>query len=253
MKALETKTTEACPPNQHGGSLSQIWLRLRSAIGIGQSCEIRPQAKLEMSRLELLSEYEKLAPEYDKRIWFDQTFLGVSRLRRQLFSKADGAILDIACGTGLNFPWFKNGEHITGVDLSPDMLELATEKAARLGIRVDLQVMDAEHLIFADNTFDTVTSALSTCTFPDPIAALREMRRVCKPGGQILLLEHGHSSLGWMARDQDRKAEAHFRNHAGCRWNQDPVELAKASGMKTRSVRRSMLGVFYAIEAEASK
>lgn len=253
MKVTETTSTDTYPPKRGGRSLSQFWMRLSSAIGIGQSCEIKPQAKLEMSQEELLSEYEKLAPEYDNKIWFDQTFLGIGRLRRQLFSKADGAILDVACGTGLNFHWFKNGEDITGIDLSPDMLELAKEKAAQLGARVDLQVMDAERLVFADNTFDTVASALSTCTFPDPVAALREMRRVCKPDGQILLLEHGHSSLEWMARNQDRKAEAHFRNHAGCRWNQDPLELVKASGMKIGSVRRAMLGVFYAIEAKAGK
>ncbi|NIN33964.1 MAG: methyltransferase domain-containing protein, partial [Gammaproteobacteria bacterium] len=97
-------------------------------------------------------------------------------------------------------------------------------------IAVDLHVMDAESLTFADNSFDTVVSALSTCTFPDPIAALREMNRVCKPTGQILLVEHGRSSLRPLAHYQDRNAHAHYEKSAGCRWNQEPDQLVMAAG-----------------------
>jgi ubiquinone/menaquinone biosynthesis C-methylase UbiE len=109
--------------------------------------------------------------------------------------------------------------------------------------------MDAQKLEFPDASFDTVTSALSTCTFPDPIQALQEMKRVCRTDGLILLLEHGHSRLPWLANFQDRNVLKHYHRHAGCRWNQDPLDLVKAAGLIVRSSKRFGLGMFHAITA----
>src|SRR6185369_13253838 len=111
--------------------------------------------------------------------------LGVARLRKKLLSKAAGKILEVACGTGLNIPMFPAGSDITAVDLSPNMLEVASANAAQYGLNVNLAVMDAEHLEFPDGSFDTVVSTLSTCTFPDPVKALQEIKRVCRPNGLI--------------------------------------------------------------------
>ena len=99
------------------------------------------------------------------------------------------------------------------------MLEGARQNASQLGLSVNLVVIDAQKLEFVDQSFDTVVSALSTCTFPDSIKALREMGRVCRLGGQILLLEHGHSSWSWLAGFQDRRVHQHYQENAGCRWN----------------------------------
>jgi ubiquinone/menaquinone biosynthesis C-methylase UbiE len=109
--------------------------------------------------------------------------------------------------------------------------------------------MDAENLEFADGVFDTVTSSLSTCTFLDPVRALSEMKRVTRPGGLILLLEHGHSSLGWLAKLQDRNVLQHYQQNAGCRWNQDPLRLVEEAGLKVVESRRFGLGMFHAIVA----
>ena len=111
------------------------------------------------------------------------------------------------------------------------------------------QVMDAQKLDFADGTFDTVTSSLSTCTFPDPIQALREMKRVCRTDGLILVLEHGHSNLPWFANYQDRHVLQHYQQNAGCRWNQDPPDLVKEAGLKILHSKRFGLGMFHTIVA----
>lgn len=147
-----------------------------------------------MTLNELQQAHDHMASQYDKRIWFDQYVLGVARLRKKLLSKASGKILDVACGTGQNFSSFPPNSQITAVDLSPRMLELARENANGLNLNPNLVTMDAENLEFPDSSFDTVVSALSTCTFPNPVKALQEMKRVCRPNGLILLLEHGHSN-----------------------------------------------------------
>lgn len=202
---------------------------------------------------EIQNEYDVRAEEYDKRLWFDEYILGVKRLRKQTMSKARGIILDVACGTGLNLHFFPRASNITAVDLSPGMLEIARQKAVQLRLNVEAKVMDAQKLDFADTSFDTVTSALSTCTFPDPIQALREMGRVCRPGGQILLLEHGRSSWNWFANYQDRNAFQHYQANAGCRWHQDPLELVKAAGLQILSSNRSRVGIFHSIKATPGK
>jgi ubiquinone/menaquinone biosynthesis C-methylase UbiE len=211
------------------------------------STHIPLSEKMTASKLQIA--YDEIADQYEKKVWFDQHILGVARLRKKLLSKASCKILDVACGTGLNIPFFPAGSDITAVDLSPKMLEVTRANAAKHGLNVNLAVIDAEHLEFADGSFDTVVSTLSTCTFPDPFKALQEMKRVCRPNGLILLLEHGHSSVPWLANFQDRNEYKHFQEHVGCRWNQDPLDLVQAAGIRVLKNKRSILGMFHSVEA----
>lgn len=193
--------------------------------------------------------YDELAEGYENKVWFDQCILGVARHRRRLMSRAQGRILDVACGTGLNFPFFPSTSAITAIDLSRRILDVAHQKATNSNLNVKTQIMDAQKLEFAEASFDTVTSTLSTCTFPDPIQALSEMQRVCRPKGLILLLEHGHSSIPWLANYQDRHVYPHYQHNAGCRWNQDPLELVEKAGLRIVNSERFGLGMFHAIVA----
>lgn len=169
-------------------------------------------------------------------------------MRRKLFSKAQGSILDVACGAGENFRYYQRpGNQYTGIDLSAFMVEQARKRAQELGMTVDLRVMDAQQLQFPDNSFDTVVSALSTCTFPDTVAALLEMRRVCKPNGRILLLEHGRSSWEPLGKWLDRAAPTQYAE-AGCRMNQDPRVAVKDAGLQMVWMERPLLGVAYLME-----
>lgn len=137
--------------------------------------------------------WQRSAPGYDRQIaWFERTQLRGGR--EWLAARARGRVLEVAIGTGLDLPHYARDVELTGVDLSPAMLELATARAAQLGRAVDLRVGDAQRLEFADASFDTVVCALGLCTIPDPAAAIGEMRRVLVPGGRLLLLDHIRSS-----------------------------------------------------------
>jgi ubiquinone/menaquinone biosynthesis C-methylase UbiE len=197
---------------------------------------------------ELKSKYDELAPSYSGMNAVTDIVFGVRRYRRRVMSKARGAVLDIACGTGENFPFFTDAESIIAVDLSEGMLNLAQQRAVKLGQTIEFHIGNAESLDFPDDSFDTVTSALSTCTIPDPVKALQEMKRVCKPDGRILLLEHGRSSWGWVGRFQERRAPAFFEQNA-CRWDQEPMDNIRAAGLNVVLHQRAFLGVFHMIEA----
>lgn len=210
--------------------------------------QIHQHPPLRLSKDDIQNKYDEFASKYNLEEWINNHIFGVKRLRRQLFGQAGGKVLDVAAGIGGNFPYLPQQSEITAIDLSPGMLDKARVRAKELGLKVTFQVMDAEALDFPDDTFDTVISSLSTCTFPDPIGALREMARVVKPDGQILLLEHGRSSwklLGW---HQDRTAHSHYAA-AGCRWNQEPLELIQSAGLSVVKAQRHLAGVFHAIEA----
>lgn len=184
--------------------------------------------------------------------WFDRAmapleWLGVGRLRRELLGRARGRVLEVAVGTGASFRHYPEDGRLVGGDLTRAMLEQARDKAAASGRDVPLAVMDAERLPVRDASFDTVVDQLSLCTFRDPVAALREMSRACRPEGRILLLEHGRSRHGWIAGLQDRWADAHERQ-MGCRWNREPRLLAEAAGLETVQARRTFFGIFHLLE-----
>jgi ubiquinone/menaquinone biosynthesis C-methylase UbiE len=200
------------------------------------------------SNAEIQQIYDAFAPQYRRVTWVNEHLFGVKWLRRRLLQQASGRILDVAAGTGENFSLFPESAEITAVDLSPGMLAEAERQAEAMGRVVKTAVMDAAALQFADASFDTVVSTLSTCTFANPVAVLQEMKRVCKPDGRILLLEHGRSRVGWIGRYQDRTAHSHFRQ-AGCRWNQEPQKIVRAAGLSILSHQRAFFGVFHAMVA----
>jgi ubiquinone/menaquinone biosynthesis C-methylase UbiE len=203
--------------------------------------------QLEASHDEVQQKYANLAPDYRKRSWVNENVFGVKRLRKSLINCSYGNVLEVACGTGENFRYLPQSATLTAVDLSPAMIKQAQQEAQKLGMAVQFERMKAEDLKFADASFDTVISTMSTCTFNDPVAALHEMQRVCSPDGKILLIEHGRSRWAWLAHYQDRHAHDHFQE-AGCRWNQDPLALIKEAGLKVVHSRRHFLGIFHTIE-----
>lgn len=192
--------------------------------------------------------YDRFAPGYRLTALVSDVPLGARALRRWVMGTATGHVLDVACGTGENLPFLSSAAAVTAVDLSPQMLARARRRAQRLGRDVDLRQMSAQALDFPDGSFDTVTTAMSTCTFPDPVAALREMARVTRPGGRILVLEHGRSRVGWIGRFQDRRAERHYRA-AGCRWNQDVLGIVAEAGLTVEATRTRTWGVITAAVA----
>lgn len=137
--------------------------------------------------------YELLAPVYD--FIFDRIFApGRTAAVAQLALSPGDTVLEVGIGTGLNLPLYPPLTRLTGIDLSSEMLDKAVERVQNLAMpNVTLKVMDATSLDFADNEFDKALATYTISAVPDPVAVLREMRRVVKPGGVIVILNHFRS------------------------------------------------------------
>jgi len=202
---------------------------------------------VQLTSHEISKKYDSFARWYDL-VEGVPDFLGVRKLRQSLLRRASGKVLEVAVGTGKNLPYYPGGCRIVAVDVSREMLNVAQKRAAKFSPEVSFLRADAEVLPFRDKSFDTVVSSLTTCTFPNPVAALREMARVCRTNGRILLLEHGRSDREWLGRWQDRRDEPHSKQ-LGCHWNRNTMELVREAGLKVGEARRVFFGVFHQIEA----
>jgi ubiquinone/menaquinone biosynthesis C-methylase UbiE len=194
--------------------------------------------------------YDDMAAQFARWRFADRLFAGP--FRKRLFGDAKGRVLDVACGTGVNFRYLPETTQLVGVDVSSEMVAAAEAELQRLRRGGTVYEMDAQDLQFPDDSFDTVISALSTCTFPDPVAALDEMARVCKPDGRVLLFEHGRSDNELVGRFQDWRADAHYEKHA-CRWTQEPLENVAASALDVVDSEVRFLGMVTSIEARPAE
>jgi ubiquinone/menaquinone biosynthesis C-methylase UbiE len=133
--------------------------------------------------------WDNHARNYDRQMAFwERRLFGDGR--QWVCAQATGDVLEVAIGTGRNLPLYPDGMHLTGVDFSPQMLQLARRRADQLGRQVDLRLGDAQALDLPDASFDTVVCTLSLCAIPDQRQAIAEMRRVLRPVGRLLLLDH---------------------------------------------------------------
>jgi len=202
----------------------------------------------EFTSREISEKYNRFAPWYDFVEGIPEV-LGIRRLRKRVLAQAEGDVLEVSAGTGKNFYHYPPVERLIASDISEGMLRRARTKAAWLpSLGIVFLIADGAALPFGDRTFDTVVSTLTVCTFPEPRAALREMSRVCRPDGQILLIEHGRSDRERLARFQDRRAEG-FARQLGCHWNREPLELVRQAGLRVASARRMFFGAIHVIEA----
>jgi phosphatidylethanolamine/phosphatidyl-N-methylethanolamine N-methyltransferase len=137
--------------------------------------------------------YEFYAPVYD--FVFDWIFApGRSAAIKHLDLRPSETVLEVGIGTGLNLPLYPATCRLTGIDLSQEMLDKAVERVQNLVMpNVTLKVMDATSMDFGDNEFDKAVATYTISAVPDPVAVLREMRRVVKPGGAIVVLNHFRS------------------------------------------------------------
>lgn len=149
---------------------------------------------------EIKQRYDRIAP-YFEAMEAVMEGLFFKNKRQKLWAKVDGYhILEVGVGTGKNFAYYPANAQITAIDFSPAMLKQAEQKKVQKNITVELNLMDIESLHYADNSFDTVIATFVFCSVPLPMRGLKELYRVCKPGGQVLLLEHVLSSKPWLAK-----------------------------------------------------
>jgi ubiquinone/menaquinone biosynthesis C-methylase UbiE len=162
----------------------------------------------------------------------------LQKYRREVVDAANGRVLEVGVGSGLNFPFYgKQVEIVFGIDPSPHLLAIARRRAATAGVRAELLQGSAIAIPLADNTIDTVVMTWTLCSIPDPLAALREMRRVLKPHGKLLFVEHGLSPESGIERWQHRLTPIWCHVGGGCHLDRKMDDLIRSAGFDLLRLR----------------
>lgn len=192
--------------------------------------------------------YQRWAPVYD--VVYDKLTEPAARAAVAAVEACGPDILEVGVGTGLSLRYYSPTSEVRGIDLSEDMLERAREKVARRGLRhvKSLQVMDATRLTFADESFDAVTAQFLITLVPQPEAALDEMKRVLRPGGEIVLVNHFGQHAGPLARIETLVAP--FCAKIG--WSSDfkasrIEDWARAAGLQPAPLQAVFPGGFFKV------
>ncbi len=170
-------------------------------------------------------------------------------IRRQLIGKAHGEVLEIGCGTGVNFSFYRQVK-VTAIEPNEVLREAALRRSAQAQAPIHVMEGNAEALPFKDNSFDTVVATLVFCTIPDPQKAIREIMRVCKPGGRLLFFEHIRHEQSWAASLQDLLTPVWKRVFDGCHLNRDTEALLKREGIQITELKSYFKKLFITVEAE---
>jgi len=186
--------------------------------------------------------FEKQAARYDqKREKFE-----LDGFRRSLLSSASGAVLELGVGAGTNLPYYRSDVVLTAVDFSPAMLEKAeAANHKRYHLQAEFIQGDVDSLTLHEQ-YDTVVSTLSLCAYRNPQKVLRSMSKWCKPGGRLLLMEHGISSNRVFAAAQKLLDPVAYR-FIGCHHNRDIMGLVEASPLQVERVEHYMAGILHLI------
>lgn len=176
---------------------------------------------------------------------------GLRRIRQQLLKGAQGKVLEIGSGTGANFPFYDpvRVQCVIAVEPAEQMRRRSLAKIEQAAVPVDVVAAGAENLPFPDAFFDTVVGTLVFCTIPDPEKALQEVRRVCKPGGKVLIFEHVRLESPFLARLQDLLTPVWKRLCDGCHLNRNTLQLVRRSGLQVKRVESFYRDLFLVIEA----
>lgn len=189
--------------------------------------------------------WDAASRSFDLLTFADDRRLGVHK--RRLFAKVRGKTLLVAAGTGNDFKFLPPDLDLLGIDISPKMLERAERKAARYPGTIALKVMDVCHLDLPDDSVDTVATVCTFCSVPQPVVGLRELHRVLKPGGQILMFEHVRSQIAPFGVLMDLLTP--LTRRFGPALNRDTVGNVEKAGFRLSRVENVYLDVVKIIEA----
>lgn len=167
----------------------------------------------------------------------------VREQREKVVPLARGRVLEIGIGTGLNLPHYDKAKvgKIVGLDPALEMHRLAKKRMAKAGLAVELVGLSAERIPFEDAGFDTVLMTYTLCSIPDPVAALKEMRRMLKPGAKLVFCEHGAAPDPAVRRWQDRLTPLWSKIGGGCHLNRDIPGLLVQAGLRCDDLQTAYL------------
>jgi len=166
---------------------------------------------------------------------------GLAERRRRLLRQAHGRVLEIGAGTGANLPYYGEVEELVLAEPEEPMARRLERKVPGHDLPARIVLAPAEMLPFEDASFDTVVSTLVLCTVSDQPRALSEIRRVLKPDGRLLFVEHVRSEDPKLARWQDRLNGLNRRVGNGCNCNRDTLGTIKGSGFAVDDVERDQM------------
>ena len=212
---------------------------------------VAPQIDRERTALTKLR-YDRNAEGYDRKASMMER-MAFGKLRARLWSLVSGPkVLEVGIGTGLNIPFYPEDHKVrlTGIDLSDRMLEQARRRAEREGVEAELLEMDAQDLRFPADTFDSAVSTCVFCSVPDPVLGLREVRRVLKPGGRLVMVEHVRPK-GLLGPLFDLLNPLVVRMQ-GANINRETVKNVAQAGFEIESVESRHLGIVKVIVARKS-
>ena len=160
----------------------------------------------------------------------------LGRRRHELVSGLEGLVLEVGAGTGLNLPHYERASRVVAVEPDPGMAGRLRKRAPKSAVSVEVLAGSAESLPFEDGTFDTAVATFVLCSVESPQAALAEVRRVLKPGGRLVLLEHVRGE-GRLARWQDRFTPLHRKVAGNCHLNRKTKDEVAAAGFDAADLR----------------
>ena len=200
-----------------------------------------------INKEERIDLFNSQATHYDRRRKKKRSF--DQKWRKELLSYAKGKILEISAGAGANFRFYPSDVKITAVDASPAMISKAIIAADECGAKADFITSFVEDIAFPRESFDTVVSTLSMCTYDDPLNVLNLLNQWCKKDGLILLLEHGASKYKFIRWFQDRYDRFQYRR-IGCHTNRNILDIVSHSDLEIIISKRRAMGILYIIHAK---
>lgn len=212
----------------------------------------KPKNPVAMESVDTTPVYEKLARDYDSKIWIEELVAHIWWFRRKLAKNAKGDVLEVSCGTGRNIAYLpmSNITSITFLDSSEEMLQITLEKFQKkfpTMSNVQFVKAKAEDLANVDTSgqkFDTIMESFGLCSHEDPYLVLKNMRQLLKPNGKIVLLEHGRSTSETTNLRMDKNADKRFEEW-GCRYNLDIDSIVRSTGLEVIESGRYQFGTTY--------
>ncbi|WP_079509326.1 class I SAM-dependent methyltransferase [Mesobacillus jeotgali] len=186
--------------------------------------------------------YDMLMSPLEKR-W-------IARVRKKIITDLEGEILEIGTGTGANFPYYSKEkvDRLVSVEPNPFMIDQARDRALENGLKVEFHKGMAETLPFKNGEFDTVIATLVLCSVEDPHKVFKEIKRVCKQGGRIVLFEHVRTESRSLASLQDFLTPAWKHLCDGCHLNRNTGRYMRESGIEITREMKYFKGIFVELE-----